>query len=348
VPDDFRPPLEVTVRSKPIDINDKKYQVKSDKTGSGGGAEKVDDYERRTRSIADRTKTIEAQTTAQASVNPLINDYDFALNKARTTQELLNAAQKAGLTVTPAMTSAIDALSSKYATAQAEAQKLAKSQDDVRAAMDDAKGFGKDTLSGFISDLRQGKSATEALTNALNRMADKLIDMALNSMFGLPGGLGSIGKLFGSLLGGGGGVGAPMSILPGLADGGYTGSGGRLQPAGIVHRGEYVMDADSVRKAGGPAAFDGLRASLKGYAGGGYVGPQAARPGAGGAVTPVNVTVNNNAPDTRATAKTDSNGNTVVNVDSLVDSITAKQAQNVSRGRGALATAFSRNVPRIG
>ena len=58
----------------------------------------------------------------------------------------------------------------------------------------------------------------------------------------------------------------------GFAAGGYTGAGGKYDPAGIVHRGEYVMDADTVRRAGGPKAFDALRQGLRGYAAGGYVG----------------------------------------------------------------------------
>lgn len=35
-----------------------------------------------------------------------------------------------------------------------------------------------------------------------------------------------------------------------FADGGYTGDGPRLEPAGTVHRGEYVFSADSVRRWG--------------------------------------------------------------------------------------------------
>lgn len=35
-----------------------------------------------------------------------------------------------------------------------------------------------------------------------------------------------------------------------FASGGYTGDGGRLDPAGIVHRGEYVMNADAVKRIG--------------------------------------------------------------------------------------------------
>jgi len=39
----------------------------------------------------------------------------------------------------------------------------------------------------------------------------------------------------------------------GFAEGGFTGSGGKFEPAGIVHRGEFVMPADAVDRIGIPA-----------------------------------------------------------------------------------------------
>lgn len=59
-----------------------------------------------------------------------------------------------------------------------------------------------------------------------------------------------------------------------FAEGGYTGHGGRFEPAGIVHRGEGVLNQDDIRALGGPAGFEALRLSLKrGYADGGLVAP---------------------------------------------------------------------------
>jgi len=53
-----------------------------------------------------------------------------------------------------------------------------------------------------------------------------------------------------------------------LSSGGYTGDGGKYEPAGIVHRGEYVINAASTRKLG--LAY---LSRLNGYANGGFVGP---------------------------------------------------------------------------
>lgn len=59
-----------------------------------------------------------------------------------------------------------------------------------------------------------------------------------------------------------------------FAGGGYTGDGPRLAPAGVVHRGEYVQDAQTVTRAGGPGFFDNLRVAINrpGYERGGSVG----------------------------------------------------------------------------
>lgn len=57
-----------------------------------------------------------------------------------------------------------------------------------------------------------------------------------------------------------------------FAGGGYTGSGGKYEPAGIVHRSEYVLTKEEVREMGGPVAVEGWkRIAMRGYAGGGVV-----------------------------------------------------------------------------
>lgn len=63
----------------------------------------------------------------------------------------------------------------------------------------------------------------------------------------------------------------------GFSRGGYTGPGGKWQPAGIVHAGEYVMPQEIVRQRGALALFErirrqGLAGILPGYASGGLVG----------------------------------------------------------------------------
>ncbi|TXH82819.1 MAG: hypothetical protein E6Q77_05675 [Rhizobium sp.] len=101
------------------------------------------------------------------------------------------------------------------------------------------------------------------------------------------------GGIFGSLIGGtsnfftslfGGSVSDPSSIFwkpnttyasflqNGFDVGGFTGSGARLQPAGVVHKGEVVWSQDDVRRAGGVATVEAMRLGYRGYDRGSVVG----------------------------------------------------------------------------
>lgn len=80
----------------------------------------------------------------------------------------------------------------------------------------ETKSLASDSLKGFISDLRQGKSGMEALRGVLDKFANKLFDLATDQL---------ISGLFKNLLGGGGG-----GIFGGLFGGGgfnlFGGGGG--------------------------------------------------------------------------------------------------------------------------
>ncbi len=65
-----------------------------------------------------------------------------------------------------------------------------------------------------------------------------------------------------------GGLALVSKIGKGFAEGGYTGSGGKYEPAGIVHRGEYVFPQEAVARLG----VGRLEAMKNGYASGGLVG----------------------------------------------------------------------------
>lgn len=103
------------------------------------------------------------------------------------------------------------------------------------------------------------------------------------------------------------------------ATGGYTGPGGKYEPAGIVHRGEYVFSQESTRRIG-VGMLDRLH---RGYANGGYVA--AAAP----AAAPI-VNIYNQSSNSEATAKesTDALGNPKIDV-----IITDLVNKNLSSGR---------------
>ena len=71
----------------------------------------------------------------------------------------------------------------------------------------------------------------------------------------------SLGELYKSL-------GIPFS------SGGYTGPGGKYQPAGVVHRGEYVVPKNMVNQSSGlpSPGFLAQMQQMQGYANGGFVG----------------------------------------------------------------------------
>ncbi|MFC2756982.1 tape measure protein [Propionibacterium acidifaciens] len=56
-----------------------------------------------------------------------------------------------------------------------------------------------------------------------------------------------------------------------FAGGGYTGPGARLQPAGVVHKGEVVWSQADVARWGGPGVVEAMR-TWRGYDKGGFVG----------------------------------------------------------------------------
>lgn len=126
-----------------------------------------------------------------------------------------------------------------------------------------------------------------AFADMLARMASEIIasnigKLLLQQFGGLAGG-GGAGGIFGSLVGsvvgsffgvGSTSIGGVDSTVPGsyeefmgFATGGYTGPGGKYDVAGVVHRGEYVVNADATKRLG-----RGFLDRLNGFADGGYVG----------------------------------------------------------------------------
>lgn len=88
---------------------------------------------------------------------------------------------------------------------------LAQAQDEALDSMQEWSDIGRSLVRGLIDDLREGKSAAEALGNAFGKLGDKFLDLSLNSLFGSGGNdFGILGALFG--LGGGIG-GSPINLL---------------------------------------------------------------------------------------------------------------------------------------
>lgn len=238
--------------------------------------ERDDEYQRLTKSILERTEALKAETAAQAGVNPLVNDYGRAVTEATMAQDLLTAAHKAGnkaawefrdanqllhgdlSKMSPAareLAEHVRELVRVYADADVAAQQLSESQDQLRQTAEDFRSLGQDVMSGFIKDLRDGKSAADALQSALAKVADKLLDMALTGLFsgkgfgsrGLFGGVIIPGILHSGGVAGRDGYGHGRAVSPSVFAGAkryHKGGIAGLQPGeipAILQKGEIVL-----------------------------------------------------------------------------------------------------------
>lgn len=168
------------------------------------------------------------------------------------------------------------------------AQRARLEYDKLRGSLDEtASSINRDlagSVSGFIQGIADGENAIRSLGNALadvfgniaKRFLKQFEDDLFNALQGANGQ--GLGGLFSGLLGGGSGADffSGLGSLLGFANGGYTGPGNRLDPAGVVHRGEFVFDAASVRRLGLPFLYSLQRSynrpRMPGYADGGLVG----------------------------------------------------------------------------
>lgn len=239
-------------------------------------------------SYQTRTDKINAELEV---VNALGGAYDkltYEQEKAATVAALLAKARADGVEATASEKEQIERIADAYAKAQATQEQYQNGQKDFHKSQKDNiqtatqladtyAGMATQFFSGFISDLRNGKSATEALSNALGRLGDQLLDMALNSLFQ---------NLFKNMFGVGGGAGQGLSFFPAaptMHGGGTVGLSrhfdGRRFPAGmwagaprfqsggvvglrpgevpiIAHRGELVVPAGQVNRGGSVTGDD--------------------------------------------------------------------------------------------
>lgn len=225
----------------------RKQEAQSYLSGSGyslkeagiGGKSPADIFKGDLAQVQARIEALKAEYAAQAALNPLVNDYGYAVEKAKIQQQLLNEAKKAGLEITPELRASIDELAGSYARASAATDQLKESQKAAQEAAEGMRELGRDVLGGFIRDLQAGKSASEALAGALQKVADKLLDIGLDSIFGGSGGGGLFGNLLGGLFGGGGFN--PIGKVGLFANGIANTGGARGQPRGVVHGQEAVI-----------------------------------------------------------------------------------------------------------
>ncbi|HYE35508.1 tape measure protein [Methylocaldum sp.] len=226
--------------------------------------------------LADIVVPPEQQELFQARLAVLQNQYrDFL-------EQLKAAGNTEGVQIVQQVinTEAIEGFKTQTDQMTQFAQRSAENMQDAFADLlfdpfqDDLSGMAK----SFSDTLR--RMAAEALSqDILGALFGNQSGGAASAAGGLLGGLGDLAK-------GGGGIAGFFSNLLmafGFDEGGWTGPGGRLQPAGVVHANEYVFSAPSVNRLGvgflealhqmtkGPSV-----PSFGGYANGGLVDHMAA------------------------------------------------------------------------
>lgn len=154
-----------------------------------------------------------------------------------------------------------------------------KTADEIAEAYENVAARGLDALNdGIVDAIMNSKDLGEVFSNVAKQILADLLSISVrrgiteplaNAMFGGSGpGAGTaaasstnwLSKAFS----------AGRSFL-GFDKGGYTGDGGVQEPAGIVHKGEYVFSAEAVRRIGA-ARLETMHANLKGFSAGGLVG----------------------------------------------------------------------------
>ncbi|MGY6251660.1 tape measure protein [Bosea thiooxidans] len=204
-----------------------------------------------------------------------------------------------------------------------------KQLEDAQKAYNDASKFFGDAITDSLEDLiLNGAKAEDVLKNLVKQLAKAALQAALMGSGPLAGIFGTTGTNGGT----GGVFGLIGNLFKGFDSGGYTGSGGKNEPAGVVHKGEYVFTKAQVKKLG----LGNLQALANGYANGGYVGVPSVPTGLGRSSGP-NIVVNNTqSQSVQATPKQESNGDITV----LISAVEARMSDNLLRGRGPLNAAI--------
>ncbi|EFE0709249.1 phage tail tape measure protein [Escherichia coli] len=134
------------------------------------------------------------------------------------------------------------------------------------------KSAATQTFDGIAQNMRAMLTGAEAdwrgfTRSVLSMMTEILLKQA---MVGI---VGRIGSAIGGAFGGGASASTGTAIEAAAANfhfatGGFTGTGGKYEPAGIVHRGEFVFTKEATSRIG----VGNLYRLMRGYAEGGYVG----------------------------------------------------------------------------
>lgn len=198
------------------------------KKSGGGGKSDAQEFAERLEQERQSAALLQQEAAMLAQINPLAKNYETTIEAWRKEQELLNEARKAGLDDDPAVIAGIKEIVAAWQAGQEAIEAVQTAQEAARQSMEDWFDLAKTSVRGFIGDLLEGKSAAEALSNALSNIGNRLIDLGLDALFGgiQASGFNPLGFLTG---------------IFGFASGTANTGGARGEPRGIVHGQEAVI-----------------------------------------------------------------------------------------------------------
>jgi len=302
------------------------------KTSADRFAEDLQAVRDRTEALRQEMNLIGLSNEAQVKRRTALDLEQKALADLREEARKKGEKDLESITLSPDKIAAIEQESAAYAR-QSEA--LRKAQEEQQK-LNEWNNVARDATRGFIDDLIHGESAADAFAGAISRIADALLDDVLNSIFKVNSAAGGSGGLLSGLLSlFGGGASRYAGLSGGLfSEGGFTGPGGKYQPAGIVHKGEVVWSQADVARAGGVGAVEALR---KGYANGGPVGISVPR-------IPLLKPANDNAVKVNYAPVIDARGADAAAVARLEKVVAKQGAEMQGRVEAAVRSAQKRNV----
>lgn len=205
-------------------------------------------------------------TQAQGTEQQALRMTEQAAQALRYEQQMLAEAQRAGIALSPQQRSEIAELAQGMAAAETSTEALRLKQEQLSEAGNFFGGQMVDALSGIITGTTTWQQALQGILQSLVKVGLQAALLGTGPLAGLFGGSGGsssggMGGILGGLLGG----------LFGFESGGYTGDGGKSEPAGVVHKGEYVLSKRAVERLGVQNLDRMHRGALKGFEAGGYV-----------------------------------------------------------------------------
>lgn len=231
-----------------IAAEDARREADRSARSGGGGAERLEGFAREAQAIRDRTMALQTEATVLASAAVTQRRHGDATAYAQAKTELLVAAQREGRAITPELEAEIDRLADAYARM---AESASGARDNLTRMQNEAQRGGEALTDLFMA----GLDGADALKAALLDLAKTILRNQLLRLITMIPGMGTLGG----------------TLMKPYAEGGYTGDGPKYEPAGVVHRGEYVFSKETVQRLGADNLERLHRSAQKGYASGGLV-----------------------------------------------------------------------------